>query len=62
MREYIFVVFRQQGCNFPEVLVVKTLPSNVEGVGSTPGWGAKILYPLWQRKKKTKKHKIDAVL
>ena len=61
-REYIFVVLRQQGWNFPEVLVVKTLPSNVEGVGSIPGWGAKIPYALWQKKKKTKKHKIEAVL
>ena len=62
IKKYIFVVLRQQGWNFPEVLVVKTLPSNVEGVGSIPGWGAKIPYALWQKKKKTKKHKIEAVL
>ena len=28
--------------NFPGDLVVKTLPSNAGGIGSIPGWGAKI--------------------
>ena len=28
--------------DFPDSPVVKTLPSNAGGVGSIPGWGAKI--------------------
>ena len=36
-----------EGCiskcqNFPDDPVVKTLPFNAGGVGSIPGWGAKI--------------------
>ena len=32
--------------DFPGGPVVKTLPSNTGGVGSIPGWGAKITHAL----------------
>ena len=32
--------------DFPGSPVVKTVPSNAGGVGSIPGWGAKILHVL----------------
>ena len=35
--------------------VVKTLTSSEAGMGSIPGWGAKISQALWPKKKK-KKH------
>ena len=31
-------------------LVIKTLPSNVGGVGLTPGWGARIPHALQPKK------------
>ena len=37
---------RNDGWEFPSGPVVKTLPSNAGGVGSIPGWGAKILCAL----------------
>ena len=37
--------------DFPSNLVVKTLPSNAEGVGLIPGWGAKIPHALWPKTK-----------
>ena len=33
-------------CDFPGGPVVKTSPSNAGGVGSIPGWGAKIPHAL----------------
>ena len=44
---------------FPGSPVVKTLPSNVGGSGSIPGWGAKI--PHASRPKKPR-HKTEAIL
>ena len=35
--------------NFPGGPVVKTLPSNVRGMGLNPGWGAKIPHALWPK-------------
>ena len=46
--------------DFPGVSVLKTLPSNVGGVSSIPGWGTKISHASGP--KKIKKHKTDAVL
>ena len=46
--------------NFPSGPVVKTLPSNVGGLGSIPGQGAKIPHtsqPKKTKNKKTKKHR-----
>ena len=43
------------GGNFPSGSVVRTSPSNTDGVGSIPGQGAKISHGA---KKKTKKKKI----
>ena len=40
--------------NFPGGLVVKTLPSNADGTGSTPGWGAKIRYASWPKNQNIK--------
>ena len=37
--------------------VIKTSPSNEGGAHSIPGWGAKIPYASWQKKKKKKKIK-----
>ena len=45
--------------DFPSGPMVKTLPSNVEGVGSIPGWGAKISLALWP---KMPKHKTETIL
>ena len=45
--------------NFPDDPVVKTLPSNAGGVGSIPGWGAKIPHASWPKKPG---HKIEAIL
>ena len=39
--------------------VVKTSPSNAEGAGSIPGWGAKTTHDMQTKKKKKK---IEAVL
>ena len=39
--------------DFPGGPVIKTSPSNSEGVGSIPGQGAKIPHSSWPRKKKT---------
>ena len=36
--------------------MVKTLPSSAEGVGSIPGWTAKITHALQPKKKKTKQN------
>ena len=41
--------------DFPSGLVVKTLPSNTEGVGSIPGQGVKIPHAQRPKKKKNKK-------
>ena len=38
--------------DFPGSPVVKTLPSNAGGVGSIPGWGAKMPHSSWPKKKK----------
>ena len=50
---------KAQGCgcggNFPSGPVVRTLPSNADGVGSIPGQGAKLTHALRQKKKKKKK-------
>ena len=40
---------------FPGGPVVKTSPSNSEGVGLIPGWGAKISHALWP------KHKTEVI-
>ena len=39
--------------NFPGGSVVKTSPSNAGGMGSMPGWGAKIPHALGPKKNKT---------
>ena len=39
--------------------VVKTSPSRAEGVGSVPGWGAKIAYASVAKKTK---HETEAIL
>ena len=39
--------------------VVNISPSKARGVGSIPGWGAKILYASWPKKQK---HKTEAIL
>ena len=39
----------------PGGLVIKISPSNAGGVGSIPGWGAKIPYASGLKKKKNKK-------
>ena len=41
-----FFVFFEDPEDFPGSPVVKTLPSNAGGVGSIPGWRAKILCAL----------------
>ena len=46
--------------DFPDGPVVKTLPSNIESMGSIPGQGAKISHSS-QPKKKTK-HETEAML
>ena len=46
--------------------LVKTLPFSVGGMGSIPGWGAKIPHDVWPKKKKKKKknpkHKTSNVV
>jgi len=41
--------------SFPGCSVVKTSPSNAGGVGSIPGWGAKIPHALRPKNKKQNK-------
>ena len=43
--------------DFPGGPVVKTSPSNAEGAGSIPGWGAKIPHASGQKNPKNKKQK-----
>ena len=38
----------------PGCPVVKTSPSNAVGVGSIPGWGAKIPHASWPKEKKNR--------
>ena len=45
--------------DFPGRPVVNISPSKARGVGSIPGWGAKILYASWPKKQK---HKTEAIL
>ena len=40
--------------DFPGGLLVKTSPSDAGGVGSIPGWGAKIPMPQGKKQNKTK--------
>ena len=40
--------------DFPGGLLVKTSPSDAGGVGSIPGWGAKIPMPQAKKQNKTK--------
>ena len=40
--------------DFPGGPVVETLPSHVGGVGSIPGWGAKIPHALWPKNQNIK--------
>ena len=40
--------------DFPGGPVVKTLPFNVKGESSIPGWGAKILHALWLKNQNMK--------
>ena len=35
--------------DFPGGPVLKTLPSNAQGLGSIPGWGAKIPHVSWPK-------------
>ena len=44
---------RKEG-DFPGSPVVKTSPSNAGGVGSIPGWGAKIPHGLWPKNQNIK--------
>ena len=43
-----------QSRGFPGGPVVNTLPSNARGMGSIPGWGAKIPHVLWPKKQNIK--------
>ena len=36
--------------DFPDGTMVKNPPSNAEGMGSIPGWGAKIPHAMMQKK------------
>ena len=47
---------------FPGDPEVKTSPSNAEGVGFIPDWGAKIHMPHGQKTKKKKKKKEETIL
>ena len=40
--------------DFPSNTVVKPLPSNAEGMGSIPGWGAKMPHALQPKKQSIK--------
>ena len=40
--------------NFPGGPVIKTLPSNVRGMGLNPGWRAKIPHALWPKNQNIK--------
>ena len=42
----------------PGGLVIKISPSNAGGVGSIPGWGAKIPYASGLKKKNNKKTQV----
>ena len=44
---------RKELRDLPGGPVVKTLPFNAGGVGSTPGQGAKIQHALWPKKQNT---------
>ena len=46
--------------DFPGGPVVKTSPSNAGGVGSIPGWGARIPHTSWPKEKL--KHRPEVVL
>ena len=46
--------FRKAFRDFPGGPVVKTLPSNINGVGSIPGWGAKISQASWPKNQNIK--------
>ena len=50
MRERRFKVIRFR--DFPGGPVVETSPSNAGGVGSIPGWGAKIPHASWPKNQK----------
>ena len=45
---------RKRGRDFPRGPVVKTLPSNIGGLGSMPGWGAKIPHASWPKNQNIK--------
>ena len=49
----------RKGRDFPGSPVVKTSPSNAEGAGLIPGWGAKVPNASWPRKPR---HKTEAML
>ena len=47
-----FPIFRnmiQDFRDFPDDTMVKNPPSNAEGMGSIPGWGAKIPHAMMQK-------------
>ena len=43
--------------DFPSGPVVKTLPSNIGGLGLMPGWGAKIPHTSWPKNQNIKQKK-----
>ena len=47
--------------DFPDDPIVKTLPSNVEGISSIPGWGTKIPHTEGCGQKKKKKRGLKVV-
>ena len=47
--------------DFPGGPAVKTSPFKAGSVGSTLGWGTKVLHVSWSKKKKMK-HKTEAIL
>ena len=44
----------KENWDFPSGPVVNTLPSRARGVGSIPGWGAKIPHALWPKNQNIK--------
>ena len=51
---YLSSSFKTQIRDFPGGPVVKTSPSNAEGVGLIPGWAPKIPHDLWPQNENIK--------
>ena len=57
MTSALNLVVNSEPRDFPGDPVVKTLPFNAGGVGSTPGWRPKIPHALGPKKKKNRNNK-----